>query len=102
MPTFREVETDGRVVVGRRARTDGHDEPTAREPIDRAKVLATGTGPRTTASETVVASVISPECSITAASATGPSSQGTEKTMWSFTDSAPKPSCAAVLVYATR
>ena len=31
--------------------------------------------------ETVVASVMLSECSITAASATGPSSQGTEKTM---------------------
>ena len=43
-------------------------------------VLASGTGPRTTASATVVANVIDPVCSITAASATGPSSQGTENT----------------------
>ena len=39
---------------------------------------------------------------MTAASAVGPSSQGTANTMWSFTDSALKPSCAAVFVYATR
>ena len=38
-PTFREVETDGRVVVARRARTDGHDQPTARQTIDRAQRL---------------------------------------------------------------
>ena len=56
----------------------------ARPPDRRSiapNVLATGTGPRTTASATVVASVIFSECSITAASATGPSRQGTEKTM---------------------
>ncbi len=39
---------------------------------------------------------------MTAASAIGPSSHGTEKTMWSFTDSARNPSWAAVFVYATR
>ena len=39
------------------------------------------TGPRTTESATVVANVISPECSMTAASAMRPSSQGTGKTM---------------------
>jgi hypothetical protein len=44
-------------------------------------VLASGTGPRMTGSDTVVASVIVPEWPITAASAVGPSSQGTENTM---------------------
>ena len=34
-----------------------------------------------------------------AASAVGPSSQGTENTMWSLTDRALNPSCAAVSVY---
>ena len=50
----------------------------------------------------MVASVIVPEWSIIAASAVGPSSQGTENTMWSLTDSALNPSCAAVSVYAVR
>ena len=55
-------------------------------------VLASGTGPRMTGSDTVVASVIVPEWPIMAASAVGPSSQGTENTMWSFTDRALNPS----------
>jgi hypothetical protein len=46
--------------------------------------LASGTGPRSAASEIVVANVISPERSITAASAVGPSSQGVENTKWSL------------------
>jgi hypothetical protein len=67
-----------------------------------ASVLATGTGPRMTGSDTMVASVMVPEWPITAASAVGPSSHGTEKTMWSLVDRALKPSRAAVWVYATR
>ena len=63
-----------------------------------ASDLASGTGPRMTGSDTVVASVIVPECPIMAASAVGPSSHGTENTMWSLTDSARKPSRAAVSV----
>jgi hypothetical protein len=38
-PTLREIKTHGRVVVGRRARTDGHDQATARETIDRTQRL---------------------------------------------------------------
>ena len=64
--------------------------------------FATDTGPRTTVRATVVARVISPECSTIAASAVGPSSHGTENTMWSFTVNAENPSCAAALVYAVR
>jgi len=45
-----------------------------------------------------VPSAMSPECSITAASAVGPSSHGTANTMWSFTDSALNPSSDAVRV----
>ena len=76
--------------------------PGDRQKGDRSRpsVLASGTGPRTTASATVVASVMSPECSITAASAVGPSNHGTENTMWSFTETARKPSsrgCLGVL-----
>ena len=63
-----------------------------------ASVLARGTGPRMTGSDTVVASVIVPEWPITAANAVGPSSHGTENTMWSLADSALKPSRAAVSV----
>ena len=44
-----------------------------------ASALAKGTGPRRTASATVVASVISPERSIMLASAVGPSSHGAWK-----------------------
>ena len=43
-------------------------------------VLARAIGPRTTGSATVVASVMSPEAAITAASAVGPSSQGVANT----------------------
>ncbi len=61
-------------------------------------VFATGTGPRTTASATVVASVIPAECSIVAASAVGPSSHGTSKTRWSLAESIVNPDRAAVFV----
>ena len=44
-----------------------------------------------TGRQTVVASVMVPECSIMAASAVGPSSHGTENTRWSFADKALKP-----------
>jgi hypothetical protein len=49
-----------------------------------------------TGSDTVVASVIVAVWPITAANAVGPSSHGTENTMWSLVDSALKPSRAAV------
>ena len=42
--------------------------------------FANCTGPRTTGSDTVVASVIDPESPITEASAVGPSSHGDAKT----------------------
>jgi hypothetical protein len=60
--------------------------------------FATGTGPRTTASVTVVARVILPECSIVAASAVGPSSHGTSKIRWSLAESTVNPNRAAVFV----
>lgn len=49
-----------------------------------ASGLARATGPRTTGSATVVASAISPERSITLASAVVPSSQGVRNTRWSL------------------
>ena len=64
-----------------------------------ARALATGTGPRTATSVTVVARVIWPEASMTAASAVGPSSHGTVKTRWSLAQSMSKPSCSAVVAY---
>lgn len=39
LPSFREVETDGRVVLRRRARTHCHEQPTPRKTIDRAQRL---------------------------------------------------------------
>ncbi len=67
-----------------------------------ARDFARGTGPRMTGSDTVVASVMAPEWPITAARAVGPSSHGTENTMWSLADSALKPRRAAVSVYEVR
>ncbi len=57
-----------------------------------------GTGPRTTASATVVASVMVPESFIATASAVGPSSHGTEKTRWSLAQSVVNPERVAVFV----
>jgi hypothetical protein len=54
-------------------------------------VLASSTGRRMTGSDTGVASAIVPERPIMAANAIGPSSQGTDDTMWSLTDKAPNP-----------
>ena len=76
------------------------DEPgptptTTRPPESRsmaAIAFASGTGPRTTGSDTVVASVIEPESPITEASAVGPSSHGDAKTRWSLAASVVKPS----------
>ena len=53
-----------------------------------ASVLARATGPRMTASDTVVASAISPERSMTLARAVGPSSHGVRKTRWSLAETA--------------
>src|SRR5262245_41287299 len=68
-----------------------------------ARDLANGTGPRTTASAIVVARAMSPERSITLASAVGPSSQGVWKTRWSLAETAAKPhSRAASTASASR
>ncbi len=61
-----------------------------------ARALASGTGPRTTGSATVVASVSRPERSMTLASAVGPSSQGVWKTRWSLAETEAKPQSLAV------
>jgi hypothetical protein len=53
--------------------------------------LASTTGPRTTGSATVVATVIPSASERTAARAVGPSSHGTEKRRWSFAASMVKP-----------
>ena len=71
-----------------RARTSPARRAAMRRPPEirsiAASVFASGTGPRRTASETVVARAMSPERSIMLASAVGPSSQGVWKTKWSF------------------
>src|SRR5437773_1606977 len=41
-PTLREIETDCRVILTRRPRTDCHDQPTSRQTIDRAQRLGDG------------------------------------------------------------
>lgn len=56
-----------------------------------ASAFARGTGPRRTASETVVASVIRPERSTMPARAVNPSSHGVGKTKWSFAQIVAKP-----------
>jgi hypothetical protein len=56
-----------------------------------ASAFASGTGPRRTASDTVVARVSRPDRSIMLASAVGPSSHGVRKTKWSFAETAAKP-----------
>ena len=61
--------------------------------LQTTSAFASGTGPRSDASEIVVANVISPERSITAASAVGPSSQGVENTKWSLAETATNPDC---------
>jgi hypothetical protein len=66
-----------------------------------ASILANGTGPLSVASETVVASPISPERSIMLASAVGPSSQGVWKTRWSFAETAANPQSLAASTVAT-
>ena len=45
-----------------------------------ANVLARGSGPRATGKDTVVAGVIAADLPVTAVSAVGPSSHGTENT----------------------
>jgi hypothetical protein len=97
-PSLGEINAD-------RIEDPGPTATTSRPWLSRsmaARVLASGTGPRITGSDTVVASVIVPEWPITAASVVSPSSHGTEKTMWSLVARALKPTRAAVWVYATR
>src|SRR5215208_4633702 len=65
-------------------------------------VLASGTGPRRAARETVVAIVSPPARSIVAARAVSPSSQGVEKRKWSFADTAAKPPSRAASTAAWR
>jgi hypothetical protein len=60
-----------------------------------ASALASGTGPRRTASDSVVARVSRPERSIMLASAVGPSSHAVWKTKWSFAETAAKPQSLA-------
>ena len=67
-----------------------------------ASALASGTGPRRTASDTVVARVSRPERSIMLASAVGPSSQGVWKTKWSLAETAAKPHSRAASTAASQ
>jgi hypothetical protein len=66
-----------------------------------ASALANGIGPRSEASEIVVASVMSPERPIMLASAVGPSSQGVWKTRWSLAETAANPHSLAVSTVAS-
>jgi hypothetical protein len=61
-----------------------------------ARAFASGTGPRTTGREIVVASVMSPVLSSTDARAVGPSSHGLLNTRWSLVLRARKPRRVAV------
>ena len=94
-PPFVEVEADRVVVESRRSRPT----PTITRPPDSrssaAIALASATGPRTTGSATVVASVMDPDEPVTAASAVGPSSHGMSNTRWSLAASVANPSPAA-------
>ena len=79
------------VVLLRRARTHRHHQPPVGQPSIAASVLARAPGPGRPEAPPWSRASSSPSAPITAASAVGPSSHGTEKTRWSFADSAVKP-----------
>ena len=94
-PALRERNANGGVVGGRRAGADRHHEPTTTEKDEGGERLASTTGPRTTGSATVVASVSPSASERTAAKAVAPSSHGTSNSRWSLAASIEKPHSTA-------
>ena len=95
LPALLEREAQRIVVALGRTRSEAATSRPSESTSRAASVFASGTGPRRTASESVVARVMSPVRSITLASAVGPSSQGVEKMKWSLAETAASPQSRA-------